>query len=500
MFKGFSVLFLFLLCFSAEARASAERLLFDSTGKKRSLQESGNSNFQELWLSYKLKSTCPDLPQKLCFAWSLKLPSSVMAGSPASLQLRDLVQSSFNFWSQPDDLEIDAQFLGFADSSEVPYLRDSAGNILLDAFQNPQVSEGFLVSFTKPTAPNFWSGAQRFQNLQFYRPHLQSQEAEVLWTGIYLNEQFLSWGNCSGQCLSSFGSSLYSVRGVLAHAIGKALGLASHANPLSLMYPIISPTRNSSLLAHSNEKQALISHYRERPQTGVIRGKLIDGQNGSALQGIEVLLLPEEKRELYAQNAEWTNISRMSWSQKDGSFEFHGLPPGDYLVMAHFPSELLQARNSFGEWVGSVTNTPYVLPNFYDGKTFESNQEIAFYSPRLSYLAATLEVVAGQETEVVELISNDHASGSLMEAVGANRERASEYDREDILSLIEAEIEEGRASLSVGGARGCQMGMNSSPSQMPIGILIGFVLLLILYRYSLGKWGRPSELFPVESQ
>lgn len=466
---GIGAVFLiaFSIVFSIDLQAD---YLFYSDGLRVDIGNESPSPSEVSSLAASVKSSCGETSDDICVNWAVHLGS---VSQPVELEVA-LVQALSRWDRGSLNLSVPQQ----TSDGSIPYLRED-GEILTDEFGNSMVEGDFIVSFDPPDEIEFPEG--RVVVVKHYLiPNLDSNEAEIAWAGIYINPAFNPYMDCDSNsevCLDASGYGAFSIFSVLMFGIGKALGLNPSTVPGSVMFPTQDPSDqvNYFHLAPSDEYQ-LNSRYSGNSPVGEIRGQVINGNDGSPWKGAEILAVPVQRMEDYVEG-DLASIVATTLTGKSGRFEFKRLPTGSYFLIAQSIVGDRYQPGLFDEWNQLFAQETSFPRDFYDGKGRESNHEESGVSPQAIFYAASLDVIEGETTKPVEIITDaTNPEAEKITAVGSSNESLSDLIFESINTDIRQRPELGTDT------NGCQIAAHSQPTEF-----LGFLVICLLALIQLGR-------------
>lgn len=407
-----------------------ESLIFSEFGELLAPKEGADVPSEARIIQSRIQTTCPESQGKKCVEWDLAVPS----GYTQTEQLLTRLQNVFSVFSNQPGFDVFFQHRSVIHDEGVPYQYVSNA-IELDEFSNPIISGNFRVSLLPSPEMNFGEGESQTStiSLKYIRPDLETNQGEIMWSGVYFNPALTEGVD-------------YSLERVMMNEAGRMIGMAPSAVRSSRMFPVLPGSEVAPVQLHSDDLAWIRSAYPASDaflNRGSVSGEVINGDTGEKLIGAHIELIPLSKMNIFAQQGLATLGEVGGFSRKDGVFEIHGVPAGDYFV-------LIEKLGSIHPLVEVWDDATYVfgspldfVTEFYDGQGRESNHEAAYgFSPQLIFLAATVHVVEGETTSGIQIITNSVLQDiETIAAVGSSHETLAEINDdvdERLKSLKEA--------------------------------------------------------------
>ncbi|MGA0164700.1 MAG: TolC family protein, partial [Bdellovibrionota bacterium] len=212
--------------------------------------------------------------------------------------------------------------------------------------------------------------------------------------------------DCESNCLKENGFSSFSLRSALVFEIGRFLGLGPSGLSSSLMFPIQNAGvfKNYSQLRSDDLAFLKALYDLESQDRGRLNGRVIDGVTKEAWIGAHLILLPAESAETFSTTRDQNLFKYSAFSNRDGSFEFFNVKPGNYVLLAESLDGASLSPELFDDFMRVFARRDTFEPDFYDGKDRESNQENLRYSPRAVFFAASLQVFAQEPLSLLDAV------------------------------------------------------------------------------------------------
>jgi hypothetical protein len=390
---------------------------------------------------------------------------------------KDDIEDALELWSAVENVDINFNYQGYESDTSIPYEYETDGfTKKLDSFGNPIISGAFHISFTPPAEISFPENTISVSK-QYIVPNLSEDKADVMWGAIYLNPNFEAGSD-------------YNLKAVVAHEMGRLMGLSPSASKESLMFPVDNFPPNKNVSLTTDDAIWAASHYAAPEivqQLGSISGVVLNGEDGTPWLGAHLELIPSSKRDKFYQTLDRGLAIAGTFSKQEGEFKFEGLPPGEYFLIAESLGGLNISLDLFGEWVGLFGSSENFELEFYDGAGRESNFEAIYsFSPQSIFYAAVLIVEPGDNNSGVSLITNTpNATGDeIITSDGAINEILSLYIPEiSGINLLDVSDD-----LGLGLGDGCVMRPNRAAAFSYL-LMIAAVLFLLL----LSRQGRKEE-------
>lgn len=457
--KGIFSCLILVFCQPVLWAGGLDRLLFESSGKRISVSEFQTEN-QAIVVHPKLFQSEA--------TWKLVLPPWLL-----ETDVLPSIQWAFNLWNMEENISMNFVYAGLRLDKSIPYTT-------IDAFGNQAIEGDFFISFDPPAEVIFEDGVVS-KTVEYVIPDLVTGQGEVRWAGIFFNPAYIINYD-------------YNLVSVLAHELGRIMGLAPSSQRSAILYPT-RPAIESSLPKLSEDDiywaASLYPVADFLPSVGKVSGKVINGDTGKGLVGASVSLLSLADRERFSTTLEKNLTRQSSLSSKDGQFEFSAVPPGEYLVLVESFNDISLAPELLDEWMRVFHDSNYFPIEFYDGAGRESNQESFYgFSAQSVFLAATIVVEAAGETNNIVVVTNSaDSSKTKIEAPGSNHEKLSAVTvKMGAISYSDLNLKDVSASA---GAGGCQLGRSDLSDRSSLLWIFFALTALFLIRWDQrARWCR----------
>jgi hypothetical protein len=458
--------------------AGLERAVFSSAGL-RIFPKLGDELPDEVsFFPTRIVNPCSDDPSKTCIRWKLVTSLGIQAND-----VLPSIISGLNIWNQQQNLKFQFVYAGIATTQGIPYATvpgSEPAEIARDQFGNQIITGDVLISFAPPEG--MFSEGMISSVVKYLVPELADERAKTQWAGIFLNPSYQPNND-------------YQLTRVIAAEAGRVLGLSGSAMKSSLLYPFLPPTPQMVALTEDDLIWAQALTLSDAPANlGSLSGRIVSGETGQPIVSAPVFLIPADAADAFSQTADWGFAKHQAFTDDDGIFWFKRLPPGDYVVAAGSLKDFGISTTSLDDFTAALGYPDELGIEFYDGATRESNQEAALsFSPSLIYSAATVHVVASEETSSVNFISNvADPQIERVSAEGSSNETLSQYEfrlEDRMTALRELDAETPKAAKKFGG---CLIEVEARANLF--GLLFALVLGVLFVV------GRRRELSRFESQ
>ena len=469
------------LCLQSVLGAGQERAVFSDTGLRIWTKHGDAVPDNAQIYSPRIQSACADEPQKVCITWKLVLRPGVEVDA-----VLPSILTGLSVFSQKPELKIKFVYAGVSSSMGIPYevVPDSDPvEVATDEHGNQIVGGDFLISFSPGDDVQFAEGVVS-SLVKYLIPQPMDSVAKTQWGGIFLNPAYNP-------------NEDYQLARVIASEVGRLLGVSGSAMKQSLFYPFLPPAATVVELSEDDLMwtQSLYASDVPHSGTGSLSGRIKSGADGQPIAGAAVFLIPAQTLEVFAQTADWQLARFQAFSDEEGRFEFPRLTAGDYFLAAGTLTDFGLDPGHFDDWMAAFAGGGSIGIEFYDGAERESNLENSMsFSPALIRAAATIHVVAAEETSGVELISNVvNKDVEPIKASGSTNESPSQYqfDLEERLRGLrtqESQLERVETARS-----GCVLYSAKQKNSLSLTLELAALVLVALFGV-----GRRRELFHSE--
>lgn len=482
--KGSVFLFTVSFCLSSMSAFAVDReeLLFRDIGHRVFVSEFERS-MTVVALQSKVVGACTDDPTVTCIPWEF-----VSSNAADETRYLSTVQSAVNLWNSNTSSKIRFVYRGFSTthlSTPYQFQRDSDGGMTktpaVDEFGNNIIAGNFIISMAgAPLDPN---GNPEFEfphgivskNMKYSIPSADHSIAETHWGGIYLNPQFSPGEDCTYDEGHQTGS--YNLRSVIAHEMGRLLGLAPTSNSTSALFPLCPLIARLS----ADDVRSVSQIYPANgflESLGKLSGRAINGQDGSPIVGAQIHIVPASH--LTDLSRQW--IVSTTLSRHDGRFQFEAIPADNYIVIVEPLSNSGLLPTDLDDWMAVFASSQDFETEFYDGKDRESNHEAALgFSPQSAVYAATIPIVENETNADLEFVSNvGDPNIATISAKGATHEVLSNYTPPHPNTDLNQSNNDAAALEAAPTVGGCEISQSYFGSGSILLSLFGILLVLAL--------------------
>ncbi len=445
--------------------AGLERAVFNSAGLRVFPKRGEELPEDAVFLPARVQNPCSDDPSKTCIRWKLVTGPSIQAND-----VLPSIISGLNIWNQQQSLKFQFVYAGIATTQGIPYATVPGSDpleIAKDEFGNEIITGDFLISFAPPE--EMFSEGMISAVVKYLVPQLAEEKAKTQWAGIFLNPNYQP-------------NNAYQLTRVIAAEAGRVLGISGSAMKASLFYPFLPPTPQMVSLTDDDLIWAQALTSSDIPANlGAVSGRIVSGETGEAVVSATVFLIPANAADAFSQTADWSLAKHQAFTDEDGSFLVQSLPPGDYIIATGSLKDFGLSQTSFDDFTAALGYPDQLGIEFYDGAERESNQEAALsFSPALIYSAATIHIVASEETSGVNIISNvADPQIEKVSAEGSSNETLSEYEfrlEDRMTALRELNAEAPKAAKKFGG---CSLEVGATANLFGLLFVLGLAALFV---------------------
>lgn len=429
----------------------------------------------------RLATTCGSVQP--CASWKLVVDSV----DSESLVI-DQITEALSLWTESEFLNLAFNYTGASTEKEIPYLLDGS-NRATDIYENEIIEGDFVISLNPPedVLESLRNQNAYTESIQYILPNLETGEGELLWSGVYINPDFLPapYGNCNGNdCIGLSGDSSLSLKSIVAFSVGQSfLGLSPSGIRKSIMYPVQKNADGRVFSEISLDDLAWLNFLYPSEalfSSGEITGILKDGLDGSFLEGGHVTAVSSE---ILDQLVAGENISFEDYIvsgavvQKEGKFRIR-VPEGDYILFVESLDGNALRPDFFGQWVKYFGSNRSFLEEFYEGEGRESNLETWDSSLATLVLSAQISVFENEVSDNVVFYTNEPSAAQNFFASGATNETLSSVTLAD-LELALREAQERDQSLRQSQSSGCQLTQATSSAGFGFHFISLFLICLM---------------------
>lgn len=433
-----------LLMISVVSAGSLKPLFFDSS-KQQILEDP--AELTDLLVSYgKVARPCKEDATKNCVSYDFVVPKGFNFST-----FKAKTQEVVTLWNAIPNLLL---------KLEVGNVFEAEGLFPLPTDPNT-VSGNFIISFAAPNEA--FKTANTLMKV-YNRAEYQEGLSEILHSTIYLKTD-------------PKGVDFYSL---IANGIGQSLGLGVSAVRKSVMADELVGLKANLKIPNDDVQwiSYLYGNQTLKTATGILVGRITDGEKKSSISGAHIGILDSKDMAVFVNTLERGLLQGSAFSNNKGEFIIPSVLPGDYVLVAEPAANIAQGLLRFNPILSKLFSTLNFEPEFYDGAERESNHEAALgFSPLGIQYAATLHVVAGKETNGIEIITNSGDSKiEVLKATGSSNESISTIESPPKNFKSSAEGTEPEK----GG--GCSLALSPANPFGPFIFLLFFALVLGVWR------------------